>query len=172
MRLREISAVHTYRHWCFQMKSFHVCQAVWCRSGAFKDGFGEAVFACDMPESRSFRLLTVARRGSCGPKRRVILLGIQSLVFVLARKRCGEVYLGTWFRKPGSFFQSQQAGSMFHSHRGGWRWQETSRAWTCLQNWWYCTARSCLVWPLSAPHTHARPLVKRRLTSWEARNLC
>ena len=27
----------------------------------------------------------------------------------------------TWLRKPGSFFfQSQQAGSMFHSRRGGW----------------------------------------------------
>ena len=27
--------------------------------------------------------------------------------------RYGEVSLGIWFRKPGSFFQSQQAGSMF-----------------------------------------------------------
>ena len=32
-------------------------------------------------------------------------------------KRCGEVSPGTSFRKPGSFFQSQQANSMFHNHR-------------------------------------------------------
>ena len=44
-------------------------------------------------------------------------------------------------------FVSQQAGSMFHSHRGGWRWQETCRAWTCLWSWFCCNARSCLVWP-------------------------
>ena len=42
-------------------------------------------------------------------------------------RRCGEVSLGTSLWKPESFFlfvQSQQAGSMFHSHRGGWRRQE------------------------------------------------
>ena len=38
--------------------------------GALKNGFGEAVAACDMPEScESFHLLTIARRGSCGPTR-------------------------------------------------------------------------------------------------------
>ena len=36
-------------------------------------------------------------------------------------RRCGEVSSVTWFRKPGSSFQSQQAGSMHHSHRGR-RW--------------------------------------------------
>ena len=36
-------------------------------------------------------------------------------------KRCGEVSSSTWFQKPESFSfcQSQLAGSMFHSHRGG-----------------------------------------------------
>ena len=38
--------------------------------------------------------------------------------------------------------------SMFYSHRGGWRWQETRRVWTCLQSWWCCTTTSCLIWPL------------------------
>ena len=57
-------------------------------------------------------------------------------------RRCREVSWGTWFRKPGSFFKSLQAGSMFHRPRGGWRWQETCRAWTCLRSWWCCTARS------------------------------
>ena len=56
-------------------------------------------------------------------------------------RRYRKASSGTWFRKPGSFFQSQRAGSMFHSHRGRWRWQETCRAWTCLHSWW------CLVWP-------------------------
>ena len=37
---------------------------------------------------------------------------------------------------------------MLHSHRGGWRWQETCKALTCLQNWWYCTTTYCLVWSL------------------------
>ena len=46
-------------------------------------------------------------------------------------RRCGEVSSGTWFLKLESFFQSQQAGSIFHSQRGGWRWQETCRTWTC-----------------------------------------
>ena len=33
--------------------------------GALKDGFGEAVVACDVPNYASFPLLTVARSGSC-----------------------------------------------------------------------------------------------------------
>ena len=37
---------------------------------------------------------------------------------------------------------------MFHSRRGGWRWQETCRTWACLQSWWYCTARCYSFWPL------------------------
>ena len=28
-------------------------------------------------------------------------------------------------------FQSQQTGSLFHNHRGGWRWQGACRTWTC-----------------------------------------
>ena len=39
--------------------------------GALKDGSGEAVVACDMP---GLRLLTVARRDSCGPTRKLIVL--------------------------------------------------------------------------------------------------
>ena len=64
-------------------------------------------------------------------------------------RRCGEVSSGTWFRRPGSFFQSQLAGSMVHSHRGWW-WQETCTSWICWQNWWCCTSRSYLVWPFAA----------------------
>ena len=53
----------------------------------------------------SFGLWTVARRCSCGPTMKLILL-------------CTQL------------------------------WQETCRTWTCLQSWWCCTTRSCLVWPL------------------------
>ena len=68
--------------------------------GAPKDGFGEAVVVCDMPEPfkfptvdscrlswrvtcpnhASFRLVTVSRRGSCGPTRKLILFRTKSLV--------------------------------------------------------------------------------------------
>ena len=50
--------------------------------------------------------------------------------------------------KAWILFFSQQAGSLFHSHRGGLRWQENWRAWPCLKNWWCCTTRSCFFWPL------------------------
>ena len=95
----------------------------------------------------SYCLLTAASRGSCQPKRKLILLSTQSLVLHSKRRR-REVSSGAWCWKPGSFLQSQWAGSMFHSGRRGWRWQETCRAWTCLWSWCRCTTRSCSVWPL------------------------
>ena len=49
------------------------------------------------------------------------------------RRKCGEVSTGTWSQKSGSFSQSQQVGSMSHSDRGRWRWQETCTAWTFLR---------------------------------------
>ena len=57
-----------------------------CRPGVarppvcLKDDFGEVVEACDMPNYASFCLLKVARRGSCGPTRKFILLRTQLLV--------------------------------------------------------------------------------------------
>ena len=38
------------------------------------------------------------------------------------------------FKSLNFFFSSQQAGSMIHSHRGGWRWQETCTSWTGLHH--------------------------------------
>ena len=52
--------------------------------GALKDGFGEVVVPCGMAEP--CRLLTVARRGSCGPTRKLILLRTQSLVLCSKRE--------------------------------------------------------------------------------------
>ena len=46
--------------------------------GALKNGFGEAVVALTCLNHASFRLLTVARRGSCGLTRKLTLLCIQS----------------------------------------------------------------------------------------------
>ena len=48
--------------------------------GALKDGFGEVVVACDVPNPASFCFMTIARRGSCGPSRNWILPGTQLLV--------------------------------------------------------------------------------------------
>ena len=47
------------------------------------------------------------------------------------------------FESLDPFSLSQQARSISHSRRGGWRWQETCGVWTCLQSWWCCTTRSC-----------------------------
>ena len=63
--------------------------------------------------------------------------------------RYGEVSLFTCFWKPRSFlFQSQQTGSIFRSHRGRWRCQETNATWICLLSWQWCCARAWLIWPL------------------------
>ena len=48
--------------------------------GALKDDFREAVVSCDVPEPCKFGSLWLARRGSCGPTRKLILLRTQSLV--------------------------------------------------------------------------------------------
>ena len=58
------------------------------------------------PNHASLRLVTIARKCSCGSTRKLILLRTQLLVLCSSRRR-GEVSSGTWFRKPGSFFQSQ-----------------------------------------------------------------
>ena len=54
------------------------------------------------PNHASFHLLTVARRGSCGPARELILLHTQLLV--LCSKLDMQWSSGTWPWKPGSFF--------------------------------------------------------------------
>ena len=59
----------------------------------------------------TFRLSTVARRGSCGPTRKSILHRTQSLVETNSSD--------TWSRMPGSFSKSQQAGNVSHNDRRG-----------------------------------------------------
>ena len=48
--------------------------------GALKDGFGEAVVACDMPEPCKFPSFHSSRRGSCGPTRKLTSFRTRSLV--------------------------------------------------------------------------------------------
>ena len=55
------------------------------------------------PNHASFRLLAVARRGSCGSTRKLISLRTQSLVFC-SKEEIRRNSSCTWFRKPGSFF--------------------------------------------------------------------
>ena len=50
--------------------------------------------------------------------------------FSAPSSRCREASSCAWFRKPWSFFQRQQAGSMFHGHRGGNKLNP--QAWTII----------------------------------------
>ena len=95
------------------------------------------------PKHATFRLLPVARRDSCRPTRKLILLCKQSMVLCL-KKKMQRSFLRHWFWTSGSFSQSQHEGSIFHSHRGGWRWQETCATWTSWRNRWFCLTGSCL----------------------------
>ena len=120
-----------------------LCQP-WCCPPSkvpWRMGFEKLLWPATCPNHANFCLLTVARRGSFGPTRKMILLRISHWSCAPSR-RCREVFSSTWFEKPGS------VGSMFHSHEGEWGWQETCTTWTCLQSWWCCSARSCLLWPL------------------------
>ena len=81
----------------------------------------------------SFRLLTVTRRGSCGPTKEVNLAPHQVVGLVF---KVGDA------EKCGSFSQSQQAGFMSHSRKRGWGWHETCTTSTYLRTWWCCFARS------------------------------
>ena len=59
------------------------------------------------PNHARFHSLTVARKGSCGPTKKLILLRTQSVVFcslLQVGDLYGKVSSCTWFRKPGSFF--------------------------------------------------------------------
>ena len=75
---------------------------------------------CDMPEPRKFPSLDSCQTKFLWNHKAVDLAPRPVIGLVLQSRRYEEVSSSTWFRKSGSIFQSQQAGSMFHSHRGGW----------------------------------------------------
>ena len=96
--------------------------------GALKGGFGHAVEACDItelckfpsPDSCQNRLLWTHKGDDLAPG------PVDGLVLQVGDAEKFPQALRFENLNPSFFFfQSQQAGSMFHSHRGGWRWQET-----------------------------------------------
>ena len=74
------------------------------------------------PNCARFHLLAVSRGSSCGSSRKLILLCTQSLVlwskWEMWRSFQRQLVSKAWIL---FFFLSQHAGSMFQSHRGGWR---------------------------------------------------
>ena len=82
--------------------------------GALKDGFGEVVRACDMPELGKFPSLDGYQKRFLWAHKEVDLVPHPVVGLVL------QVGDAEKFPKAlGSFSQTQQAGFMFHSYRGG-----------------------------------------------------
>ena len=88
--------------------------------GAMKDGFGEAVAACDMPEPCKFPSLDTCQKRFLWTHKEVDLASSRWYC-VLQVGDAEKFPQALGFERVNSLFQSQQAGSMFHSHRGGWR---------------------------------------------------
>ena len=112
---------------------------------ALKDGFGKAVHT--MQVSLSWRLPEAVPVGPQGSW----FCSMPSCRSCAPCTEVGNAEDFPWafgFKSVNPFFQSQQAGSMSHSHRGGWTQQESCTAWTCLWSRWCCYTRSCLIWSL------------------------
>ena len=86
--------------------------------GALKDGFGRAVVACDMPELCKFPSLDSCRMFLWTHKE-VDLASHPVVGFVLQVGDTEKFNHALGFERLDPFSQSQQAGSMFHSRRGG-----------------------------------------------------
>ena len=71
-----------------------------CLEGWFWRGCCDIPEPCKFPSLDSCQSGSTPSRWSCAPS-----------------TKCREVFSCAWFRKSGSFFQSQQAGSLFHSCR-------------------------------------------------------
>ena len=89
--------------------------------GALNDGFGEAVLACDVPQPCKFSFLDSGQKRFLWTHKEVALA--PHLVFGLV------LHVGDTVNFPHAlgfktldhiFCQSQQAGSMFNNHIGGW----------------------------------------------------
>ena len=75
--------------------------------GALKDGCGEAVLACDMPEPLECPSLDSCQKRFLWAHEEVDLALHEVVGLLLQIRRYGEVSSDTWFRKPGPpFFQS------------------------------------------------------------------
>ena len=85
------------------------------------DGFGEAVVACDMPELCKFSSLDSCQERSLRAHEEVDLARHPVVGLVLQVGDTEKFPQAIGFESLDPFFHSQQAGPMFHSHRGGWR---------------------------------------------------
>ena len=89
--------------------------------GALRNGFGEAVVACDMSEACKFPSLDSCQKRFLWTHKEDDLAPhpVVGLVLQVGDAEMFPQALG--FKSLDPFFKSQQAGSKFYSHRGGWR---------------------------------------------------
>ena len=84
--------------------------------GDLKDGFGEAVVACDISEPSKFPSLDSCQKRFLCTQKEVDLAPLPVFGLVL---QAGDAE--KFPQELGFKSLDQRAGSMFHSHRGGWR---------------------------------------------------
>ena len=77
--------------------------------------------ACDMSEPYKFPSLDSCLKKFLWTHKKGDLASHPITGLVLQVGDAEKFFSGIRFRKPGSFFQSHQAGSMFFSYGGGWR---------------------------------------------------
>ena len=86
-----------------------------------KDGSGEAVVACDMSKPIKCPSLDSCQKRLLWTHKEVNLARHQVVGLVLYLEDVEKFPQALGFDSLDPFFQNQQAGSMFHSCRGGWR---------------------------------------------------
>ena len=84
--------------------------------GALKDGFGETVLACDMLEPCKFLSLDSCQKRFLYTYTEVDLAPHSDVGLVLQIGNTKKFPHALGFKSLDPFCQSQQAGSMFHSH--------------------------------------------------------
>ena len=89
--------------------------------GALKDGFGEAVLVCDMPRPSKFLSFDSCQNRFLWTHEEIDLASNPVVSRVLQVGYVGKFPQALGFKSLDPFFQSWQAGSMFHSQRGGRR---------------------------------------------------
>ena len=97
--------------------------------GALKDGFGDVVVACDIPEPCKFPSLDSCQKRFLWTQKEVDVAPHPVVGLVLQVEDVKKFPQALDFESLDSFLlfffflfsQSQQAGSMFLCHRGRWR---------------------------------------------------
>ena len=86
---------------------------------ALKDCFREAVVVCDIAKSCKLPSFDSYQKRFLWTHKEVHLAPHSDVGLVLQVEDVEKFPQALGFGKPGLFFQSQQAGSLFHSHLGG-----------------------------------------------------